>query len=133
MPIVADTVKIYVPTGVPLFPVGGALLLPPHEQTKMSRENNSKCPRFRNKRDRFGTIGRIKTPSTPTANGHVSDSKDLTEAELRAVVFTVTVIVEAVLALILAVAGTLQLMVVNAPVQLRLTVPLIPCPPRASE
>jgi hypothetical protein len=69
----------------------------------------------------------------PIAQAHPNLERDgVSEAEVCAVVVTLTVTVEATVALTLTLAGTEQVAPVGAPVQLSVAVPPTPCPPIVS-
>jgi hypothetical protein len=109
--------------------VGGGLLFPPPQPQSNRSTANGKRRNLRVTVPRAPPGSTIR-PIKPMAHIHPGFERDGTSsAELRAIVVTLTLKVEGVVAFTLAVAGMKQVAAMGTPVQLREAVPVMPCPP----
>jgi hypothetical protein len=118
------------PEGDPLPP---PLPPPPHETRNVTNRRDDIAAVLRAKLQDLRLTGSHTIPISAVAQNQVNDQPlRCNVALLGAVVDTLTVNVEADVALTLSLPGTVHVAFAGAPVQVKLAVPLIPPPPMAS-
>jgi hypothetical protein len=132
--MVAVTVSVYVPAGVPVEPPPlPPLPLPPPPQEVMNRSSKIGIPPSRRKlRFLLVAAGRTTNPSSAVAQNQPNDECGASEALVLAIVLALTANVVTVVALTFSLAGTVQVASFGAPVQVSVAVPPIPPPPMES-